>query len=211
MYVAVTGGIAAGATVLAEKICDRYEATPFLEEEPDSSELLSRANPVAGDRWLLASQVNFMVRSVKRHGRLAVDIESCQGSIIVEDRTPFEHHDVYGRVQYEMGRLDSYEFEILCSLNDVLESRWIVPDLLIVRDMDDVQLQERVLSRRGRTEVGVDLDYLKAIRDGFRQLADDWVRSPVLLVPSTVDLLTNDTEEVGTFWRAFDGHRGGSR
>lgn len=113
--------------------------------------------------------------------------------VLVEDRTPFEHAGVYSVVRELMGQIPGDEAQLLRDVSDIVESKYLIPDLLIYREMRRDQLRERVRALGRPGEESLDLDFLEAVRGGFERFINEWDRSPVLRIPSEADVLDDET------------------
>ena len=132
-YVVVTGSIAAGATTLSEELIKRFGWRDLLEGQVDVDNPFfanSYDDPI---RWRFHSQVHFLTASVHRHDRLATMLGA--PGTIVEDRTPFEHNGAYTAVHENLNNITEDEAEALYAVGTVVERHYLVPDLLIYREM----------------------------------------------------------------------------
>jgi len=195
-YVVATGSIAAGASTISERLIDRLGWKGHLEGHVEVD------NPFFGDansefgRWGFHSQVHFLLASIHRHDALAAALAEVNlaAPAIVEDRTPFEHTGAYLETYARLGRLSEREAELLRELTVVLERSYLVPDLVIYRELADDQLRGRVVAR-GREGETQDLELLCALRDSFNEFIAGWDRSPKIIVPADVDVLDNTVFE----------------
>lgn len=191
-YIVVTGSVAAGATTVANLILDRWDGTDLLEGQ------IEQINPFFKDaqedphRWSFASQAHFLAASAARHRELRSRLEGATG-FVVEDRTPFEHHGAYSLSAYESGYLSEREYALLSDLAREIEPGYLVPDVVVYREMTQQQLVERVKSR-GREGESDDPKRLAAIHAAFETFIDDWNRSPLVRVPSEVDVFEPEGE-----------------
>lgn len=190
-YVVTTGAVAAGATTLATTIAKRWDAATLLEGQIEVNNPFfadAQADPA---RWMFHSQTDFLAASAKRHEELRQLRASTSAAIILEDRTPFEHHGVYTTSARTMGYLSEREFAVLSDVAASFERDYVTPDLLVYREMTVDQLRDRV-HVRGRAGESDDFDRLRHILDAFEQFAADWTRSPIVRVAADVDLMTPD-------------------
>lgn len=202
-YVVTTGAVAAGATTLATTIAERWNAETLLEGQIEVNNPFfadAQADPA---RWMFHSQADFLAASAKRHAELRAMRASTSAAVILEDRTPFEHHGVYTTSARTMGYLSEREFAVLSDIAASFERDYLTPDLLVYREMTEDQLRERVQSR-GRAGESDDFDRLHHILTAFEQFAADWTRSPIVRVAADVDLLT--AEGRATLFRQLEGH-----
>jgi deoxyadenosine/deoxycytidine kinase len=188
-YVVVTGAIAAGASTLAEALVERFQWGELLEGEVAVDNPFFKRAYSDSQRWFLASQLHFLSASVERHQHLAAMLQAAgRGQVVVEDRTPFEHMAAYTAAYVGLGRVPADEATLLRRVANVVEARYIEPDLLVYRQMTDGQLASRVRERGRDGEEVADLELLESIRDSFDTMVSRWERSPTLVVPANVDV-----------------------
>lgn len=202
-YVVTTGAVAAGATTLAMTIAERWNAETLLEGQIEVNNPFfadAQADPA---RWMFHSQADFLAASAKRHAELRRLRSSTSAAVILEDRTPFEHHGVYTASARTMGYLSEREFAVLSDIAASFERDYLTPDLLVYREMTEDQLRERVQSR-GRAGESDDFDRLHHILTAFKQFAADWTRSPIVRVAADVDLMTDEGR--AKLFRQLEGH-----
>lgn len=194
-YVVATGSVGAGATTVANIVMSRWNADELLEGQ------IEKLNPFFIDaqndpaRWGFASQAHFLAASAARHQKLRSRLQDSSADIVIEDRTPFEHHGAYSRANHELKTLSDREYELLTALNREIEKQYEVPGLLIYREMTDEQLLERVISRAREGEAADDVR-LRAFHQAFERFADEWDKSNIVRVPADWDLLTPEGREL---------------
>lgn len=193
-YIVATGSVGAGATTLAAQIADAWEAETLLEGA------IEELNPFFGDaqsnpgRWVFQSQAHFLAASANRHDLLRELIAASTAQVVLEDRTPFEHHGAYSKSYLDQGVLSTREFELLQQIATRFERDYLVPDLLIYREMSPEQIVGRV-EERSRQGESTDAPRLRAIHGAFEEFVSGWTRSPVLRVPHHVDVLSGEGRE----------------
>lgn len=202
-YVVTTGAVAAGATTLATTIAERWDAETLLEGQIEVNNpffMDAQTDPV---RWMFHSQTEFLAASAKRHEDLRRLRSSTSSAVILEDRTPFEHHGVYTTSARAMGYLSEREFAVLTDVAASFERVYVTPDLLVYREMTADQLRERVQGR-GRAGESDEFDRLHHILSTFDEFAANWTKSPIVRVAADVDLLT--AEGRATLFRQLEEH-----
>ncbi|MGY4712991.1 deoxynucleoside kinase [Mycolicibacterium sp. CBM1] len=184
----MTGAIAAGASTLSQVLIDTLAWDALLEGnvEQDNQFFTDAYGDFA--RWGFHSQVHFLVNSARRHGRLSAMLASPGPHPVVEDRTPFEHTGAYLRAYESLNRIAPREVALLRQLTAILEDRFVVPDLLVYRQMTPEQLQTRVAQRKRIGEDAADFPLLDAIRISFDSFVHEWDRSPKIILPASVDV-----------------------
>lgn len=190
-YVVVTGAIAAGASTLAQALVEAYGWGSHLEGHVEiDNEFFTDAYADFG-RWGFHSQVHFLLASVHRHQalRTALADPTPGPSVIVEDRSPFEHSGAYLLSYERLGRITGREARLLRDLTEVIEPHYLTPDLLVYRKIDREQLLERIRQRDRPGEEVADQELLEVIRRSFDDFIDGWSRSPVFEVAADADVL----------------------
>lgn len=195
-YVVVTGPIAAGASTLSEQLIIRLGWHGHLEGNVELDNAFFQDAYSDFARWGFANQVHFLLASVRRHKalrNLLIDPEPSLPSVVVEDRTPYEHTDAYLTSYETLSRISDREAALLRELTSVLERDYLVPDLLIYRRMSHDQLLNRVQQRNRPGEDAADLDLLETLRQSFDEFIGAWDRSPKLVLAPSVDVLNAET------------------
>lgn len=188
-YVVVTGAIAAGASTLSEALIDKYGWGELLEGQVAVDNPFFERAYSDPQRWILASQIHFLTASVERHRRLAEKLAAAEpGEVILEDRTPFEHMAGYTDTYRRLGRIPKDEAALLDRIAEVIEKQYLVPDLLVYRQMQQDQLLARVQERGRLGEGHADIELLDGVLQSFNLMVARWDRSQVLSVPATVDV-----------------------
>ncbi|KQR19140.1 hypothetical protein ASF79_15840 [Agreia sp. Leaf335] len=179
---------------MANVISDHWSTTTLLEGQIEVDNPFftdAQQNP---ERWMFHSQLHFLAASARRHEELRRLLSGSESAIVLEDRTPFEHHGVYSQAAVKAGYLQPREMGLLTEVAQTYEQGYLNPDLLIYREMSTEQLLSRVTSR-GRAGETVDFDRLQTILETFEEFISAWDRSDVVRVPADVDLLSPDGQD----------------
>lgn len=188
-YVVVTGAIAAGASTLSELLVTRYNWGELLEGDVAAENPFFQRVYQHPQRWILSSQLHFLTASVERHRRLAEMLEEAgPEDVILEDRTPFEHTAAYTETYRRLGRVPADEAALLDRTAEIFEQHYLVPDLLVYRQMDHNQLLARVQERGREGESQADIALLDGVRQSFDMMMERWDRCDLLSVHPAVDV-----------------------
>lgn len=188
-YVVVTGAIAAGASTLSEALIGKYGWGALLEGQVAVDNAFFERAYSDSSRWILASQLHFLTSSVTRHQKLAAKLATGgPDEVILEDRTPFEHMAGYTETYRRLGRIPTDEAALLDHAAEVIEQHYLVPDLLVYREMQHDQLLGRVQERGREGEGNADIELLEGVRQSFDRMVESWDRCEVLVVPSTINV-----------------------
>ena len=190
-YVAITGAIAAGVSTLAHTLIQKLGWEPLLEEAVEIYNSFFVDAYADFPRWGFRSQVEFLTRSAERHLQLFDKLhrsETTQATVIIEDRTPFEHTGAYLLAYRRLHWISDREAQSLERLTRVIERHYVAPDLLIFREASLVQLVERTTRRARPGEQQLNSQVLDEMRRSFSEFIENWDRSPVLTIGATTDL-----------------------
>ncbi|WES64100.1 deoxynucleoside kinase [Microbacter sp. GSS18] len=192
-YVVVTGSVGAGATTVANLLLTRWQADALLEGQIEENNPFFKDAQADPHRWAFASQAHFLAASAVRHAELSTILEASESDFVIEDRTPFEHNGAYASSSHELGYISDREYGLLNDLAREIEKQYLLPDLLIYREMTSEQLVERVVNR-GRDGESADAERLGAIHRAFEAFIASWDKTPVVRIPASVDVLSADGE-----------------
>lgn len=192
-YVVVTGSVGAGATTVANVISKYWATESFMEGKIEVLNPFFRDSQDAPDRWAFHSQAYFLAASSRRHRRIRELLTSSEAELVIEDRTPFEHHGAYSRALLDGGALSSREYALLGDLATEFERGYVTPAVLIYREMSDDQIVERVQSR-GREGESSDGKKLRMIHAAFEAFIGGWSHSPIVRIPADADVLSESGE-----------------
>lgn len=193
-YVVVTGAVAAGASTLSQTLIDQLGWVGHLEGAVQSDNAFFIDAYEDFTRWGFHSQVHFLLASVRRHQLLAGMLAD-SGPPIVEDRTPFEHTGVYLTSYEKLGRIPARESALLRDLTSAVEREYLVPDLLVYRELTNEQLLIRVAGRGRPGEDAADFELLETIRTTFDEFVASWDLSPKIIVPAGLNVLSRTMSE----------------
>lgn len=193
-YVVFTGSVAAGASTAAKIALRRWRAAPLLEGQIEENNPFFKDAQQIPERWAFASQAHFLAASADRHRHLADLLKETDEDFVIEDRTPFEHQGAYSRAGMALSHLSTREYELLGELAREIEQGYLVPEVLVYREMTEEQLVERV-RLRARDGESDDPVRLHAIHDAFTTFIAEWDKSPVVRVTADTDLLTQSGED----------------
>jgi dTMP kinase len=195
MYIAFEGGEGCGKSTQARLLAARLGAV--LTFEPGATALgaeLRRLLLTPGGAPIAArSEALLMAADRAQHVESVVRPALAAGRPVVSDRS------AYSSLAYQGGGR-GLGLGAVRALNDwVLEGCW--PDLVVLLDLDPVVANDRLGRDRDRLEREGDT-FHRAVRDAFRQLADDEPERFVVLDASRgVEELAGEVwDEVSTRW-----------
>jgi deoxyadenosine/deoxycytidine kinase len=184
----VTGSVAAGATTLAEILAVELAANTLLEKQIEETNPFFVRAQEDPSRWQFTSQVHFLLASTDRHARLnAMLDDGSAAAVVIEDRTPFEHTGAYVAAHAVAGTISAEEALLLAQLTHIVSERYIVPDLLVYREMTPAMVAARV-QERSRAGEQSDSEWLTQLLAAFDRFVDSWDLSPVVRIPAEIDV-----------------------
>ncbi len=163
-YVAIAGNIGAGKSSLTRIISDYFKWEAFYERVD--------GNPYLSDfyedmrRWSFNLQVFFLSSRFDHQKR----IEEAPHSV-VQDRSIYEDVEIFAKNLYEMGLMDSRDYENYQDLFALMTSYLRPPDLLVYLRASVPTLVRQIQSRGRDFEAGIRIDYLERLN----VLYEDWV------------------------------------
>jgi deoxyadenosine/deoxycytidine kinase len=110
-------------------------------------------------------------------------------SVVIEDRTPFEHTGAYVAAHAVAGTISKDEVQLIEQLTEIISENYVVPDLLVYREMTEKMVAERVKERK-RVGERSNPKWLIRVLTAFDLFIDGWDKSPVVRIPSEVDVRT---------------------
>jgi len=197
LLVAVTGPIAAGATTLGTRLCDRRGWTPMFERDVETTNPFFARYHGDPRRWAFHNQIGFLTQSLELHAGISSDgapqdaATATDSRIVVQDYTPFEHTEVYATVQRASGVLGDDELALLRRLATAIAPMYVVPAVLVYRPLSADSLQRRVQERNRPSEQAIDPAYLRGVSERFDEWIRTWRRSPVVRVDADADVLSD--------------------
>jgi deoxyadenosine/deoxycytidine kinase len=177
----VIGNIATGKSGLVQRLADRLDATPLLED-------VSR-NPYFDRfyeeprRWAFHSQVAFAADSLRRHAMVPAE------GTVVQDRTVYESVDVFAPLLHEEGHLTATDLRVLSGFRKCAALFPRQPSVLLQLHAPVTTLIERIARRARPAERHLTRDYLVQLESHYDAFAELWTSCPIVKVDtSTSDL-----------------------
>ncbi|MFM7054802.1 MAG: deoxynucleoside kinase [Bacteroidota bacterium] len=182
MFIVVEGNIGAGKTSLVHLLCQRFGATPMLEEFADNT-FLPRfyENP---DKFAFPLELSFLAA---RYQQMSKVFEQVNEQHIISDYH-FEKCRIFASVN-----LHPKELELFDTFHNMMAEKMIHPDLIIFLN-SDVKRLERNISKRGRPyEKAIESNYLDKISKAYTRRINTMEKSKVLIINSSeLDFVNNN-------------------
>jgi len=162
------GIIGAGKTTLARKIAETFDVK-LLEEPVEANPYLARfyGDP---DRWTYPMQIH-LLHARYRMQQAAAGLAGIGQSTILDRGLPGDR--VFAKMHVHAGVIDPIEWDTYQMAYDSMTQHLPTPSLLVFLMVDPEVAMERVRERARGCETGIDIDYLKRLRDGYFDLMDE--------------------------------------
>ena len=173
-YVVVEGPIGCGKTSLANKLAQRLNGTPLLED--------AKANPFLPlfyrdmKRHALPTQLFFLFQRVQRLEEL--EQPDLFGKPTVADFA-LAKDPLFARMT-----LDDAEYQLYSRIFDHVKPQAPQPDLVIYLQASVETLIQRVKKRGNPIEAGISEDYLRNLSEAYTRYFYNYDESPLLIVNS---------------------------
>ena len=174
MYIAIAGNIGSGKTSLTEILAERFSATAHYEsvDNPYISDFYEDMN-----RWSFHLQISFLGSRIEQ----AIKALGAGGSVI-QDRTIYEDAYIFAQNLYEMGLMNTRDFETYMNIFKLSTGLIQRPDLLIYLKASEDTLIEQI-HRRGRSyEMSIDRNYLERLNKKYEHWVSEIYEGEVLVV-----------------------------
>ncbi len=174
MYIAIAGNIGSGKTSLTEILAERFGATAHYEsvDNPYIADFYEDMN-----RWSFHLQISFLGSRIEQ----AIKALGAGGSVI-QDRTIYEDAYIFAQNLYEMGLMNTRDFETYMNIFKLSTGLIQRPDLLIYLKASEDTLIEQI-HRRGRSyEMSIDRNYLERLNKKYEHWVSEIYEGEVLVV-----------------------------
>lgn len=165
-HIAVAGNIGAGKTTLCQKLAQHYNWQAQFEQIDN--------NPYLDDfyhdmrRWSFNLQIFFL------NSRYNQIIKIKEGTkTVIQDRTIFEDAYIFAPNLYEMGLMETRDFNNYYSLFKTMQGQIGSPDLLIYLKASIPTLVSHIQDRGRDYEGSMSLDYLRNLNERY----DNWIKN----------------------------------
>ncbi len=165
-HIAVAGNIGAGKTTLCQKLAQHYSWEAQFEQIDN--------NPYLDDfyhdmrRWSFNLQIFFL------NSRYNQIIKIKEGkNTVIQDRTIFEDAYIFAPNLYEMGLMETRDFNNYYSLFKTMQGQIGAPDLLIYLKAGIPTLVSHIQDRGRDYEGSMSLDYLRNLNERY----DNWIKN----------------------------------
>jgi deoxyadenosine/deoxycytidine kinase len=186
MHIAIAGNIGSGKTTLTRLLSKHFGWKPHFEEVDNNPYLESFYDDMK--RWSFNLQIYFL----NSRFRQVVDIRK-SGENIVQDRTIYEDAYIFASNLYDMGLMETRDYENYQALFELMSSFLQAPDLLIYLRASVPTLVRQIQKRNRDYEQSIRLDYLKALNKRYEEWIANYDKGKLLIIESdNIDLENPD-------------------
>lgn len=177
MHIAVAGNIGSGKTTLTRLLSKHFGWKPHYEEVDNNPYLESFYEDMK--RWSFNLQVYFL----NSRFRQVLDIRN-SGQDIIQDRTIYEDAYIFAANLYDMGLMETRDYENYRSLFELMSSFLEAPDLLIYLRANVPTLVRQIQKRNRDYEQSIRLDYLNALNRRYEDWISKYSKGKLLVIES---------------------------
>jgi len=174
-HVGIAGNMGVGKSTLTAALALRLGARAFYETVEDHPYLERFYEDMR--RWGFQSQFFFLSQAFSQHSAILRSDRIC-----VQDRTIYEHFEVFAASLHDQGLLDPEDFLVLREHYESLTAVVPGPDLMIYLRASVPTLLERIHARDRGCETSVSADYLAGLDRRYESWMAQYEASDVLVV-----------------------------
>ncbi|MBP5644119.1 MAG: deoxynucleoside kinase [Bacteroidales bacterium] len=201
MHIAIAGNIGSGKTTLTRLLSKHFGWKPHFEEVDNNPYLESFYEDMK--RWSFNLQIYFL----NSRFRQVMDIRK-SGDDIIQDRTIYEDAYIFAANLYDMGLMETRDYQNYQDLFELMSSFLQAPDLLIYLRASVPTLVRQIQKRNRDYEQSIRLDYLKALNKRYESWISSYNKGKLLIIESdNIDL--EKPEDLSTVIEQINGSLNG--
>ncbi|MBO4568159.1 MAG: deoxynucleoside kinase [Bacteroidales bacterium] len=201
MHIAIAGNIGSGKTTLTRLLSKHFGWKPHFEEVDNNPYLESFYEDMK--RWSFNLQIYFL----NSRFRQVMDIRK-SGDDIIQDRTIYEDAYIFAANLYDMGLMETRDYQNYQDLFELMSSFLQAPDLLIYLRASVPTLVRQIQKRNRDYEQSIRLDYLKALNKRYESWIANYNKGKLLIIESdNIDL--EKPEDLSTVIEQINGSLNG--
>ena len=182
MHIAIAGNIGSGKTTLTRLLSKHFGWKPHFEEVDNNPYLESFYEDMK--RWSFNLQIYFL----NSRFRQVMEIRK-SGDNIIQDRTIYEDAYIFAANLYDMGLMETRDYENYQALFELMSSFLQAPDLLIYLRASVPTLVRQIQKRNRDYEQSIRLDYIKALNKRYENWIANYNKGKRLIIESdNIDL-----------------------
>ena len=177
MHIAIAGNIGSGKTTLTRLLSKHFGWKPHFEEVDNNPYLESFYEDMK--RWSFNLQIYFL----NSRFRQVMEIRK-SGDDIIQDRTIYEDAYIFAANLYDMGLMETRDYQNYQDLFELMSSFLQAPDLLIYLRASVPTLVRQIQKRNRDYEQSIRLDYLKALNKRYENWISNYNKGKLLIIES---------------------------
>ena len=201
MHIAIAGNIGSGKTTLTRLLSKHFGWKPHYEEVDNNPYLESFYEDMK--RWSFNLQIYFL----NSRFRQVMDIRR-SGDDIIQDRTIYEDAYIFAANLYDMGLMETRDYQNYEQLFELMSSFLQAPDLLIYLRASVPTLVRQIQKRNRDYEQSIRLDYLKALNKRYESWISNYNKGKLLIIESD-DIDLEKPEDLSTVIDKINGSLNG--
>ncbi len=201
MHIAIAGNIGSGKTTLTRLLSKHFGWKPHYEEVDNNPYLESFYEDMK--RWSFNLQIYFL----NSRFRQVMDIRR-SGDDIIQDRTIYEDAYIFAANLYDMGLMETRDYQNYQDLFELMSSFLQAPDLLIYLRASVPTLVRQIQKRNRDYEQSIRLDYLKALNKRYENWISNYNKGKLLIIESD-DIDLEKPEDLSTVIEQINGSLNG--
>ena len=201
MHIAIAGNIGSGKTTLTRLLSKHFGWKPHFEEVDNNPYLESFYEDMK--RWSFNLQIYFL----NSRFRQVMEIRK-SGDNIIQDRTIYEDAYIFAANLYDMGLMETRDYQNYQDLFELMSSFLQAPDLLIYLRASVPTLVRQIQKRNRDYEQSIRLDYLKALNKRYENWISSYNKGKLLIIESD-DIDLEKPEDLSTVIDQINGSLNG--
>ncbi len=177
MHIAVAGNIGSGKTTLTGLLTKHFGWTPYYEDVDNNPYLNSFYEDM--QRWSFNLQIYFLNSRFRQVQGIRKSTNT-----IVQDRTIYEDSYIFAANLYEMGLMETRDYNSYKDLFELMSSFIQPPDLLIYLRASVSTLVRQIQKRNRDYEQSIRLDYLQALNRYYEEWISGYSLGKLLIIES---------------------------
>ncbi len=164
IFIGIAGMIGAGKSTLAAALGQHLGIDTYYEPVADNEYLADFYRDTA--RYSFAMQVYLLNRRFQQHQEII-----WRGRSAVQDRTIYED-SIFAKILARQGLMDERDYRTYIELFGNMSNFMCKPSVIVFLDVSPEASIDRIKMRSRNVETGIQLDYLKALYDGYQEFVE---------------------------------------
>jgi deoxyadenosine kinase len=161
LFIGIAGMIGAGKSTLATALGQHLGIDCYYEPVADNEYLADFYRDT--ERYSFAMQVYLLNRRFQQHQEII-----WKGRSAVQDRTIYED-SIFAKMLADTGLMDPRDYRTYVQLFKHMSNFMCKPSVIVFLDVSPEASADRIAARSRDVERGIQLDYLKALYDGYQE------------------------------------------